>query len=161
MPSIKDQSTVKAIAREFTSNGRDKAEAMRTVGYALSSCRSGCNVGKIYADTRVIAAIKAIDDKNKAKIEHTKETSLSKLQEVVIEMDDILEDKNVSANVKMTACRTKIAAIAEQNAITGLHKQTIVNETEQQRDLSEAQRKAAEELAVISNREAIRKANAG
>ena len=57
MPSIKDQSTVDMIAREFCSNGRDKAQGMRTIGYAESSCKSGKAVGDVYGNLRVKAAI--------------------------------------------------------------------------------------------------------
>ena len=72
MPSVKDQSTAEAIAREYTSNGRDKAQAMRTIGYAESSCKSGKAVGDVYGNLRVKAAIKAIDGKNEEKAGFTR-----------------------------------------------------------------------------------------
>ena len=34
MPSIKDQSTVRALAREFCSNGRNATQALVTIGYS-------------------------------------------------------------------------------------------------------------------------------
>lgn len=64
MPSIKDESTVEAVAREYCSNGRDKAQGMRTIGYAESSCKSGKAVKDVYGNLRVIAAIKRIDTKS-------------------------------------------------------------------------------------------------
>ncbi|KKL23492.1 hypothetical protein LCGC14_2424850 [marine sediment metagenome] len=77
MPSIKDQSTVEAVAREFCSNGRDKAQSMRTVGYAESSCKSGKAVGDVYGNLRVRQAIAAIEAGIKA--EHVADREERKL----------------------------------------------------------------------------------
>ena len=63
MPSVKDQSTAEAIAREYCSNGRNKEQGMRTIGYAESSCQSGKAVGDVYGNLRVKAAIAQIDAK--------------------------------------------------------------------------------------------------
>lgn len=65
MPNIKDQSTVDAIAREFTGNGRDKGKALRTIGYSDSYC-STLGIGKVYSNIRVIEAIARIDDVTKS-----------------------------------------------------------------------------------------------
>jgi len=67
MPSIKDQSTVNAIAREFTTNGRNKEAAMRKIGYAESSCKSGKAVKDVFGNLRVREAIEAIDRESQAK----------------------------------------------------------------------------------------------
>ena len=83
MPSIKDQSTVEAIAREFTSNGRNKEKAMRTIGYAESSCKSGKAVGDVYGNLRVIAAIKAIDDKMAEEQDISREILVKKMMNIV------------------------------------------------------------------------------
>lgn len=62
MPCIKDKSTVEAIAREFTSNGRCKQRALKAVGYsnayALEGGR-GCDV--VFSNVRVKAEIAKID----------------------------------------------------------------------------------------------------
>ncbi len=66
MPNIKDQSTVEAIAREFTSNGRNKTRAMIAIGYDEAYSDSGKGHKSVYGNLRVIEAIKAIDDKTRA-----------------------------------------------------------------------------------------------
>ena len=59
MPSIRDQSTVEAIAREFCSNGRDKGSSLRDVGYSRNySEHSGL---KLFDNVRLIEAIASID----------------------------------------------------------------------------------------------------
>ncbi|KKK81939.1 hypothetical protein LCGC14_2808380 [marine sediment metagenome] len=72
MPSIKDESTVKAIAREFVSNGRNKTEALRTIGYKDSYCDTN-GIGVVYSNIRVIEAIAVLDVENGAKLEITRE----------------------------------------------------------------------------------------
>ncbi len=59
MPSIKDESTVEAIARAFTSNGRKQEQAMIEVGYTKAYARSYC--GQLWANPRLKAAIARID----------------------------------------------------------------------------------------------------
>lgn len=115
MPSIKDKSTVKAIAREFCSNGRDKAKAMDTIGYAESSCKSGKAVKDVYGNLRVIEAIKALDAKIGEKLDLSRETQHKKLQ----------------AAYKM-AKKTKsatgmVAATREQNAMLGYIREKGLN----------------------------------
>ena len=69
MPSVKDKSTVDAIAREFTSNGRDKGKALRTIGYSRNySEHAGL---KLFDTVRLKAAIAAIDAKTAQKAEYT------------------------------------------------------------------------------------------
>ena len=65
MPSIRDKSTVRALALEFTSNGRKQEEAMVSVGYSLNYARSYC--GKMWDNPIVKAAIQVIDSKNEVK----------------------------------------------------------------------------------------------
>ncbi len=61
MPNIKDQSTVNAIAREFTSNGRNAYKAMIVLGYSVNYAdrRSAMVLGSV----GVKAAIAEIDAK--------------------------------------------------------------------------------------------------
>ncbi len=59
MPSIKDKSTIEAIAREFTSNSRSQANALMSVGYSrFYSERQG---KKLFNNVQVIEAIERID----------------------------------------------------------------------------------------------------
>ena len=69
MPSIKDQSTVEALARAFASNGRKQEQAMIDIGYTPAYANSYC--GKMWENKRLIAAITAVDNENKAKTEFT------------------------------------------------------------------------------------------
>lgn len=66
MPSIKDQSTVDEIARVFTSNGRNKEQALLSVGYSPAYARGGRSVA-VYSSELVKAAIKAIDEESREK----------------------------------------------------------------------------------------------
>ena len=74
MPSIKDESTVEAIAREFTSNGRNKERALKAIGYAESSCKSGKAVKDVFGNLRVKSAIARIDTRNMEEQDVTRET---------------------------------------------------------------------------------------
>jgi hypothetical protein len=70
MPNIKDQSTVEAIAREYCSNGRNKLEALKTIGYKESYYNTR-GLGVVYGNVRVIEAIRAIDGAAAARSERT------------------------------------------------------------------------------------------
>ena len=61
MPNIKDKSTVEAIAQAFTSNGRNRAQAMEEVGYAHSYAYCGLGQDTIYKNIQVIDAIARLD----------------------------------------------------------------------------------------------------
>lgn len=78
MPNIKDQSTVDAIAREYCSNGRNKTEALRTVGYKDSYCDTR-GIGVVYRNVRVIEAIRAIDDKIGAEMDISRKAQYRRL----------------------------------------------------------------------------------
>jgi hypothetical protein len=71
MPSIKDHTTVQAIAREYCSNGRNKTEAMVKVGYTAVYANGGRGQGMVYGNERVIEAIKAIDGAGAEQSERT------------------------------------------------------------------------------------------
>lgn len=73
MPSIKDKSTVEAIARAFTSNGRNGEQALLSVGYSKAYARGGTS-NKLYSNVLVKAAIARIDEKSAVKQERTVES---------------------------------------------------------------------------------------
>ncbi len=79
MPSIKDDSTVEAIAREFTSNGRNAELALKAVGYTdnYAEHRSKC----VLSNVVVKQAIASIDARNSEKNEWTVERSQQLLLE--------------------------------------------------------------------------------
>jgi len=58
MPSIRDKHTIKAIAREYVSNGHKRAEALVAVGYQPAYANSG-HCAKIYARKDIREAIEA------------------------------------------------------------------------------------------------------
>ena len=59
MPDIRQQSTVEALARAFTSNGRKQEQAMIDIDYSPNYARKYC--GHMWANPRLKAAIARID----------------------------------------------------------------------------------------------------
>lgn len=66
MPSIKDQSTVEAIAREYCSNGRNEEQALLKIGYSKAYARSGLG-NRVYSNILLKAAIAKIDGETRVK----------------------------------------------------------------------------------------------
>ena len=151
MPSIKDQSTVNALAVKYTSNGRDKAQAMRTIGYAESSCKSGKAVKDVYGNLRVIKAIAKIDTKTSKKYEHNQEIAIKKLYSDY----ENLETAAVGGNISAIQARTAI--IRELNDITGQHKQIIDNRSREPVVVFSPELQA--EIDAAFARDKLRKAN--
>lgn len=60
MPDIRDNSTVKEIARIFTSNGRDKIKTLLEVGYSDNYAKCGKGT-LLFTNPRVIDAIAKLD----------------------------------------------------------------------------------------------------
>ena len=81
MPSIKDQSTVEAIAREYCSNGRNKTEALKAVRYSKSYCEGGRSAEIVWGNERVKQAIADIDAKSAEKAEFTLQAYQAQLQD--------------------------------------------------------------------------------
>jgi hypothetical protein len=117
MPNIKDQSTVEAIAREFCSNGRNKTEAMITVGYEETYANGGRGQGIVYGNEHVRDAISAIDGKRAGELEHNRATALELLHEAI-----------AMARIQGNTAAI-IAATRELDAISNLHKATIITES--------------------------------
>ncbi len=61
MPDIRQNSTIEALARAFTSNGRKQEQAMVDVEYTPAYANSYC--GKMWENARLKAAIARIDAK--------------------------------------------------------------------------------------------------
>lgn len=78
MPSIKDRSTVEAIAAEYCSNGRCKERALKKIGYKPSYYKSGRSVQVVYGSERIKQAIAKIDAEN-AEIGNRTVKSLDKM----------------------------------------------------------------------------------
>ncbi len=83
MPSIKDQSTVEALARAFIANDRKQEQAMIEVGYTKAYARSYC--GLMWENPKIKAAIKAIDEKQ-AEIGNRSVKSLDEMYQVAYDL---------------------------------------------------------------------------
>ena len=147
MPNIRDQSTCEAIAREFCSNGRNKTEAMRTVGYKDGYCDNR-GTGIVYTNSRVIEAIRAIDAKSEAVLEHNRDIAIKELRYSIELYDKIIkqgEENNKLSLAYVQAIKGRNEAIRELNSISNLHSSTINTGTDKPLDLSPEQLKAANE----------------
>ena len=144
MPNIKDQSTVEAIALEFTTNGRNKGEALKKIGYSEGySNTQGIIV--VYSNVRVIEAIAHLDAKTREKLEHNRDIAINLLNEA-LQMARIKKD-----NAGM------VQAIRELDAISNLHSQ-IINTTDQQRELTESEAALADEFIAFKQRQRLKEA---
>ncbi|KKK92385.1 hypothetical protein LCGC14_2703460 [marine sediment metagenome] len=82
MPSIKDESTVEAIARAFCGPcKRNEEQAMLAVGYSKTYARGGRGHEMVYGNERIKAAIARIDAKAAEKMEYSMETYRQELEE--------------------------------------------------------------------------------
>lgn len=144
MPDIQDKSTVEAIAREFTSNGRKKGPAMRTIGYAESCCVSGRAMGSVYDNVRVKEAIARIDAKMSKKLNITRESQLTDLQEA----------KQMARDLKMPSAF--VSACREQDNILGLVRDKAPN----QEKVDEIRRRMSEEDVLLNQEHAERRTKA-
>lgn len=114
MPSIKDESTVEALARAFTSNGRKQEQAMIDVGYTKNYASSYCGV--MWDNTSLIAAIARIDAKTEEKLDLSRAGQHEKLQDAY----------NIAEKAKNPAAMT--GAIREQNEMLGFHRDKAPNQ---------------------------------
>ncbi len=150
MPSIKDSSTVEAIAKEFCGNGRVKEKALLTIGYTPGySATRGLSV--VYGNVRVKAAIAKIDAAKQAKYEHNQEISVKKLYTDY----GYLEQQAKAGNIAAINARTAI--VRELDCTTGLQKQTITNKSDEPDAVFSDE--LWEDWQVCLNREKLRKAN--
>lgn len=140
MPDIRDKSTIKAIAREFTSNSRNKTQAMITVGYDEGYADSGKGHKTVFGNIRVIAEIKRIDDEREAESDFTRADQLKSLNTA----------KDLATTQKQPAAL--VSAIREQNEMLGYHRDKAPNQEKQQaiaNRMSEQEKAIAEEVARI------------
>lgn len=122
IPDIRDKSTVEAIAREFTSNGRNKEKALRKIGYSDSYC-STKGIGEVYSNVRVIAAIKAIDEHRQVEADYGYDQAMQSLNDLIDTLTKQVKEGNLSAKSLL------LQTLREKNDITGLHKQHVISET--------------------------------
>ena len=140
MPSIKDKSTVEAIAREFCSNGRNKEQALAALDYKPSYYKSGRAVQVVYGSARVKAAIARIDAEKQIKYEHNQEIAVK-----LLNTDrDYLEVQAKLGNIAAIQARTAI--IRELDNITGLQGQTITTKQDGAVVLTEGEQRALDDI---------------
>lgn len=123
MPNIKDQSTVEAIARVYCSNGRNKLEALKTIGYKPSYYNT-LGIGRVYSNVRVIEAIRVIDAKSAEKLDHNREIAINLLTTNLANARKKAEAGDIQAISAITAI------IRELDAISNLHSSIITTKAE-------------------------------
>ncbi len=121
MPCIKDKSTVEAIAREFTSNGRNKLEALKTIGYEPSYYNTR-GIGVVYSNVRIIAAIAEIDAKQAEKAERT----ISELDQMYQHAYNLAEKRLDPNTNSMNGSITGIARLYGMDKDAGSGKEGLV-----------------------------------
>ena len=136
MPSIKDQSTVEAIAREYTSNGRNKTETLKAIGYSESYYNGGRSAEVVWGNERVIAAIARIDEKTAVKHEHNQQIAIDLLR------SDYANLKTRADNGDIQAIQARTAIVRELNACTGQHSSTLHTKPTEQQALTPAETEA-------------------
>ncbi len=142
MPNIKDDSTVEAIAREFCSNGRNKAEAMLDVGYEPSYARGGRGQGMVYGNERVKAAIARIDSKTEARSEYDVDQCDKQYSEII------------TLAIKLKQPSAAVSAITGRARLRGWDKDTHVNE-DTASAISPDQAQEYRRMAAAANRDKI------
>ncbi len=115
MPSIKDQSTVEAVAREFTSNGRNKENALKSVGYSKNYAehRADC----VLSNVGVKQAIARIDAKSEQKLEFDRDIAIKEHNADLLRLQPKAESGDV------LAIRARTAILHELASISSLHGQ--------------------------------------
>ncbi len=140
MPNIKDDSTVEAIARAFTSNGRVRCKALQEVGYSVKySEHAGL---KLLDNVRVKAAIARIDGKGSVKAERTVQ-SLDEMYQDAYDTSLLL--KQPSAMVSAVTGIARLYGMDKDNEIGGKAPDSISAE--------QAERYSA--MAAIANQERL------
>ena len=119
MPSIRDDSTVEAVAQAFTSNGRVKSTALQAAGYSRHYSRHGGL--KLFDNVRLKQAISGIDGKTSEILDHDRAIAIDLLTSDYAN----LATKAGKGDIQAIQARTSI--VRELNAISNLHSQTLVS----------------------------------
>ena len=123
MPSIKDKSTVDAIARVFCGEGkRCKTETLKIVGYKPSYYLGGRSDKAVWGNERVIKAIAEIDAEETAKSTLTIQTVLDDLDWGIAQAK-LRKPPDLSAIARLSELRGKYLSMFSEtgnNAATGL-----------------------------------------
>ena len=121
MPSIKEKSTVEAIAKAFCEH-RCKSRALQAGGYSVYySERAGL---KLFRNVQLKQAIARIDAKTAAKLDHNRDIAIDLLTTNLKR----LKTKADAGDVQAISAAT--AVIRELSAISGLHSSTVNNKSD-------------------------------
>ena len=124
------------IATHYCTNDYNKTEALLSSGYSKTYAM---NVGlKLFVNDRVMEAIERIEAAKKVQTART----VQSLDDMLVTAYDLAKETNQSAAM-VSAC----TAIAR---LYGMDKQTINTDQDEQRELSEAERLAAERISRIT-----------
>ncbi len=131
MPSIKDESTVEAIARAFCGPcKRNKTETLKLVGYSESYYNGGRSAEVVWGNDRIRAAIARIDKETGGKREHDRTVSVELLRQNLV----LLSERANNGDIQAIQART--AVIRELNAISNLHSSTVFDGHDKPTELS-------------------------
>ncbi len=106
MPSIKDQTTVEAVARVFCSNGRNAELALKEVGYSDNYAEHRSNM--VLSSVVVVAAIKALDD---AAMADSELTIAEVLDDLAFGMRIARENSDIPGLARLSELRGKYLAM--------------------------------------------------
>lgn len=132
-----------AFVNEYCSNGLNATQAYKT---AYPNCKGGWDkLGpRLMGKDGIKQVVAVVLAEKQVKTEHNQQITLNNLQAAY---DLAKKQGNPVAMV---------AAEREKNAVTGQHSYTIHTDAEQTKELTEAEAKAADEIAAIANRQSIR-----
>ena len=133
MPNIKDDSTVEAIAQEFTSNGRCKGKALEAIGYSKGYANTQ-GIIVVYSNVRVKAAIAKIDAKTAKILDHDRAIAIDLLTSDYAN----LAIKAGKGDIQAIQARTSI--VRELNAISQLHSITSLTPQAAPKPMTDADR---------------------
>lgn len=120
MPDIRNKSTVKALAKEFVTNGRHETKTMKTIGYADTTAEHRAH--KVLRSVVVKKEIARLDAKQADKLEHNRQIAIDSLNTSLVALEKLVKKGNVSA------ISAKTAVIRELDAISNLHSSTVYSE---------------------------------
>ena len=140
MPNVNNPGTAEAIARAFTSNGRNEEQGLLTVGYSKQYARGGQG-NLVYSNVLVKAAIARIDRETGGKRDHDRAVSIELLRQNLA----LLSERANKGDIQAIQART--AVIRELNAISNLHSSTVHDKSSTDKALPPAEAAVIAELA--------------
>jgi hypothetical protein len=135
MPTISDPNTVRAIAREYVTNGRNKAQALITVGYKPSYANSGKGT-ILYAKKAVIDEISKFEQDIRLNTDWT----VDRAQAMLLETRD--------RAIKQGTSSVEVSAVVAINRMFGLDRDNDVSDTKTE-EIDANQKIEAHRLAQI------------